>query len=97
MADYAVLDSLPVAAVRAVNDPPVDPQTGPLGHRIEGVNALLTWLHEHGWRLLPPACGAVGCDRPADWAFADLFLCSFHGGEEPVEGWTRVGSDGSDR
>lgn len=42
-----------------------------------------------------PTCDANDCDRLADWAYigegGDLYLCSFHGGSEPVEGWTRIG------
>lgn len=40
-------------------------------------------------------CDANGCENLADWAYigegGDLYLCRFHGGEEPVEGWTWIG------
>lgn len=39
-------------------------------------------------------CDAIGCNRPADWAYIgqgdDLYLCEFHGGAEPVDGWARI-------
>jgi hypothetical protein len=40
-------------------------------------------------------CDAVGCTALADWAYigegGDLYLCSLHGGKEPVEGWQWIG------
>ena len=45
----------------------------------------------------PFVCEAIGCERPADWAFigegGDMFLCEFHGGSEDVPGWTRIERD----
>jgi len=42
----------------------------------------------------PFICDALGCDRPADWAYigesGDMFLCEFHGGAGDVDGWTRI-------
>lgn len=44
---------------------------------------------------LLPVCDAIGCESLADWAYisegGDLYLCSFHGGTEPVEGWVWIG------
>lgn len=46
-------------------------------------------------------CDALGCEEPADWAFigegGDLFICAFHGGDEPVEGWQRIDRCGTAR
>jgi hypothetical protein len=40
-------------------------------------------------------CDAIGCERPADWAYigegGDLYLCEFHGGNEDIAGWHRIG------
>lgn len=39
-------------------------------------------------------CEAIGCHRPADWAFIGegwgLSVCDFHGGSEPAAGWARI-------
>jgi hypothetical protein len=39
-------------------------------------------------------CEARGCERLADWAFIgegnQIFICEYHGGTEPVDGWTRI-------
>lgn len=47
------------------------------------------------WGKDLPTCDANGCDRLADWAYigeaGDLYLCAFHGGKEPVEGWVWIG------
>lgn len=51
--------------------------------------------HGEEWGRDLPKCNAKECDRPADWAYigesGDLYLCSFHGGTEPVEGWVWIG------
>jgi hypothetical protein len=39
-------------------------------------------------------CEALGCERPADWAYigecGDMFLCEIHGGTEPDIRWVRI-------
>ena len=49
-----ILHHLPIEVINLICDTPIDPITGPVGKRIEGVELALRWLRENGWKLAPP-------------------------------------------